>query len=127
IARRPYADLVRLAERVAESLRAAGLSDVTPPDVLIDAPPPGREVEFRVDIYYPKERLYRPLEAVSPVTEALARRQFDDAVKRVRVFVHPRLRQAVDSLRDLDGLVATAVAETFGPVEPRAAGSRGPS
>jgi hypothetical protein len=113
IARRPYADLVCLAERVVERLSDAGIGDVTPADLLIDAPPPGREVEFRVDIFYPKEGLYRPLEAVSPVTEALARRQFDDAVKRVRVFVHPRLRKAVEALPDLDGLVAAAASEAF--------------
>lgn len=113
IARRPYADLVLLAGRVAERMREAGLRDVAPADVLIDAPPPGREIEFRVDIFYPKEGLYRPLEAVSPVTEALARRQFDDAVKRVRVFVHPRLRNAVDAMPDLNALVAAAASETF--------------
>ena len=48
------------------------------------------------------------------MTEALARRQFDDAVKRVRVYDHPRLRKAVDALPDLNGLVAEAAAETFG-------------
>ncbi|MGC1274527.1 MAG: HD domain-containing protein [Planctomycetaceae bacterium] len=116
IARRPYADLVRLAEHVAERLRAGGIDSISPPDLLIDAPPPGREVEFRVDIHYPKERIYRPLEAVSPVTEALARRQFDDAVKRVRVFVHPRLRPAIESLPDFDAIVAESVAETFDAV-----------
>ena len=109
IARRPYADLVALSECVAVALRESGIADVSAPDVLIDAPPPGREVEFRVDIYYPKERVYRPLDAVSPVTEALAKRQFDDAVKRVRVFVHPRLRQQVDALPDFDALVARCV------------------
>ena len=66
-----------------------------------------------MDIYYPKERVYLPLEAVSPVTEALARRQFDDAVKRVRVFVHPRLREEVESLPNLNGIVAEAVGATF--------------
>lgn len=114
IARRPYAELVRLAGRIAERMNALGLGEITAADVLIDAPPPSREVEFRVDIYFPKERTYRSLESVSPVTEALARRQFDDAVKRVRVFVHPRLRKAVDALPDLNGLVAEAAAETFG-------------
>lgn len=114
IAGRPYADLVRLAERVAARLTGLGLGDVAPAEILIDAPPPSREVDFRVDIYYPKERVYRPLEAVSPVTEALAKRQFDDAVKRVRVFVHPRLRKSVDALPDFNTLVAEAAAETFG-------------
>ncbi|MBA3311690.1 MAG: HD domain-containing protein [Planctomycetota bacterium] len=113
IARRPYVDLVRLSGKVASSLAERGIGDVTSADVLTDAPPPGREVEFRVDIFYPKERCYRSLDAVSPVTEALARRQFDDAVKRVRIFVHPRLRTAIDALPDLEGLVMRAVTELF--------------
>lgn len=111
IARRPYSDLVKLSEVIAHELGKSGLGSVSPADVLIDAPPPGREIEFRVDIFYPKENRYRPLDAVSPVTEALARRQFDDAVKRVRVFVHPRLRAAVDTSVDLEDLMHRAVSE----------------
>ena len=111
IARRPFAELVRLANALAGRLRAAGLGEIGPADLLIDAPPPGREVEFKVDIFYPKEGIYRPLEAVSPVTEALARRQFDDAVKRVRVFVAPQHRAAVEQLDNLPALVAAALAE----------------
>lgn len=113
IARRPYPDLVRLAEAVASRLQAEGLEEISRTDLLIDAPPPGREIEFRVEIQYPKEGVYRPLEAVSPVTEALARRQFDDAVKRVRVFVHPRWRKAVESVPEFPSLVAETAAGTF--------------
>jgi hypothetical protein len=42
-------------------------------------------------VYYPKERRYRPLEAVSPVVRALAKEQFDDYVKRVRIFATSEL------------------------------------
>jgi hypothetical protein len=48
-------------------------------------------VEFKVDIFHPKEGVYRPLSQVSPVVAALARTQFDDYVKRVRVFAEPTL------------------------------------
>jgi hypothetical protein len=48
-------------------------------------------VEFHVEVYFPKESVYRPLAEVSPAVVALATRQFDDYVKRVRVFAHPRL------------------------------------
>jgi hypothetical protein len=34
---------------------------------------------------------FRGLTEISPVVDALAARQFDDLVKRVRIFVHPRL------------------------------------
>jgi HD superfamily phosphohydrolase len=113
IARRPYPELVRLAESLATALQSAGVTDASFADILIDAPPPGREVEFRVEIYFPKERVYRPLEAVSPVTEALAHRQFDDAVKRVRVFVHPRLRAAVEACADFENIVKHVVERSF--------------
>ena len=64
---------------------------VAPTDLLIDAPPPHREIEFDVEIYSPKTGSYRHLRDVSPVIDALARTQFDDYVKRVRLFAHPRL------------------------------------
>lgn len=89
VARRPYWFLVECADRLAEECsRQLGLR-LAPTDVLIDAPPPHREVEFRVDVYYAKEDRYRPLQAVSPVVDALARVQFDDYVKRVRLFARP--------------------------------------
>ena len=43
------------------------------------------------------------------MVRTLAREQFDDYVKRVRVFVHPRLLPAVDRLSDRDALVREAV------------------
>ena len=49
------------------------------------------EVEFKVDIFHPKEGVYRPLSQVSPVVAALAKTQFDDYVKRVRIFAAPEL------------------------------------
>ena len=101
IARRPHAELVDLADRLGKSLASETGLEIGSADVLIDAPPPGREVEFRVDIFDAKDGSYRPLSSISPVTEALAKRQFDDAVKRVRVFVHPRLRPAIAAVPDL--------------------------
>ena len=87
IAGRPYVQLVELAGRVVvEIQRRTGLN-VPVEAVLIDAPPPHREVEFAIDIYFPKTGEFRPLKEVSPVVEALARTQFDDWVKQVRIFV----------------------------------------
>jgi hypothetical protein len=78
-------------------------------EVLFDAPPLKLEVQFNVEIHFPKERCFRPLGDVSPVVRTLAREQFDDYVKRVRVFLHPRLLPAVDRLSDPDALVREAV------------------
>jgi HD superfamily phosphohydrolase len=89
LARKPFPYLLDVSNRLVDHLAAKTGAAISPTDVLIDAPPPNREVEFNVPIYFPKENLYRPLHQVSPVVEALARTQFDDYVKRVRVFVHP--------------------------------------
>ena len=65
-----------------------------------DAPRPNREVEFDVEMYSRKTDSYRSLRDASPVIDALARTQFDDYVKRVRVFAHPSLaRSLTDSGR----------------------------
>ncbi len=92
ISGRRFGELVTISERLAELASRAWGETVVPTEILVDAPPPHKEVEFDVDIYFPKTDSYRPLRTVSPVVEALALTQFDDYVKRVRIFVHPRLR-----------------------------------
>ena len=69
--------------------------------MLVDAPPVELEVEFDVEVYFPKQNVYRRLGEVSPVVRTLAREQFDDYVKRVRVFVHPRLAAELERLPNL--------------------------
>ena len=95
LSRRPYGELVSVAERLAIALSAALGRVVLPTQVLVDGPPPHREVEFAVDVYFAKEGVYRPLRSVSPMIDALARTSFDDYVKRVRVFVEPELARAI--------------------------------
>jgi len=68
-----------------------------------------REVEFKVDIHYPKQNRYRPLGEVSPVVRALALEQFDDYVKQVRIFAHPRIVADLRSLDNLAELIHQAV------------------
>ncbi|MDR1383080.1 MAG: HD domain-containing protein [Planctomycetaceae bacterium] len=106
LAGKPYSYLCQYAEKFAETLNAenvrvakeSGSRPVVPTDLLIDAPPVEKEVEFRIDVYYPKERRYRPLEQVSPVVRALAEEQFDDYVKRVRIFAIPELAAQLRNL-----------------------------
>ena len=43
------------------------------------------------------------------LSEALARKQFDDYVKRVRVFVHPRLADEARGVRGLQDLIHEAI------------------
>lgn len=113
LARRPYAELVQVAERIAAALGDALGQPVAPHDVLVDAPPVELEVQFNIDVYYPKQNVYRRLGDVSPVVRTLAEEQFDDYVKRVRIFVHPRIAAEAARLPDLaKRLAATIEAET---------------
>ncbi len=109
LAGRPYPWLAACAERFASVASTALGRVVAPHEILFDAPPVQREVEFRVDVYYAKEDRYRPLEQVSPVVRALAQEQFDDYVKRVRIFAHPRLAEDLSVLPNLPHLVDAAI------------------
>lgn len=109
LARRPYAWLATCAEHFAEIAAAALDCSIAPDEILFDAPPVEREVEFAVDIRYTKEDRYRPLDQVSPVVRALAREQFDDYVKRVRVFAHPRVAPALRGLSRFSQLLNEAI------------------
>jgi HD superfamily phosphohydrolase len=110
---KPFGKLVQVAGDVATRLTAAIGTQVKATDVIIDAPPAHREVEFKVDIYFPKESVYRPLQDVSPVVDSLARTQFDDYVKRVRVFVAP-LGGEIPGREQLDKIVQAAANDCLG-------------
>jgi len=108
LAGRSYDALAEVATRLAGLLSKRLKQEVCPTDLLIDAPPPHREVEFNVPIYYPKERVYRTLDEVSPVVTVLARQQFDDYVKKVRVFGHPRIAPLIGEMNDFQELLHQA-------------------
>jgi HD superfamily phosphohydrolase len=108
LAQRPYAELVDFSRRISESLGKQLGQSVAPHEVLVDAPPVKLEVEFQIDVHFPKEACYRPLGDISPVVRTLAREQFDHYVKRVRVFVHPRLAGEVRSLANFSQLLRDA-------------------
>ena len=100
LARKPYGLLVEYAAEFARRLGSEIGDFVSSSDILIDAPPIHREVEFNIPIYYPRQKRYRPLDEVSPVVATLARTQFDDFVKRVRIFANPRHAPALRELPD---------------------------
>lgn len=112
LARRPYPWLVACAEQLASLISTALGRVVAPHELLFDAPPIAREVEFNVEIYFPKENVYRPLGEVSPVIHTLATQQFDDYVKRVRIFAHPRLVEDIRKLPNLVELLDQAITRT---------------
>jgi HD superfamily phosphohydrolase len=91
LAGKPYRQLCEQADRYCAEAQALPLS------VLIDAPPVEKEVEIEIDVYFPKSDRYRALEDLSPVVRAMAKEQFDDYAKRVRIFAHHDVAQTVRS------------------------------
>jgi HD superfamily phosphohydrolase len=110
LSRRPYPWLVACSEHLATLASQRLGCRIAPHEFLIDAPPVGLEVQFNMDIFYPKSGVYRSLGDVSPVVQTLAKTQFDDLVKRVRVFVHPRRIAMLDQMSGLDQMLTDAVA-----------------
>ena len=112
LARRPYPWLVRCSQRLAARLsRAVRRRNLQPHEILIDAPPVGKEVEFDISIYDPRLDRYEPFAAVSPVLEVLARQQFDDYVKRVRVLGAPHVVSRLPAPDKVEGMLADAIQE----------------
>jgi HD superfamily phosphohydrolase len=109
LARRPYEWLANCAERFAAVASAALGRVMAGHEILFDAPPLKREVEFQIEVHFPEEGCYRPLGDVSPVVKTLAREQFDDYVKRVRVFAHARVAGDLRGLKNLPDLLAQAI------------------
>jgi HD superfamily phosphohydrolase len=112
LARRPYAWLVACAEIFATLASTAIGKVVAPHEILIDAPPVELEVQFKIEVFFPKQQQYRQLGEVSPVVQTLARRQFDDYVKQVRLFAHPRVVEDLRQLGNLPELIGEAIEKT---------------
>jgi len=90
LAHQPYENLIQMGEQLGERLCSKFDLKISPGQLLIDAPPINLEVQFKVEINDGSSA--DSLERISPVVNALAKQQFDDFVKRVRVFVHPKLK-----------------------------------
>jgi HD superfamily phosphohydrolase len=114
LAGKPYEFLVRCGRNLTEELNRRGVvsRELSSVDILIDAPPPHREVEFKVPIYFAKENKYRLLSDVSPVIESLAKKQFDDYVKRVRIFASPDIRHQLQESAEFEAALRAAVEAT---------------
>jgi len=91
LAGKPYQQLCEQADRYGTEAGVPSLS------VLFDAPPVEKEVEIKIDVYFPKSDRYRALEDLSPVVRAMAKEQFDDYAKRVRIFAHSNAAAALRS------------------------------
>lgn len=112
LARQPFGYLVSCATTLAGKLSSQVGFELSPTDILIDAPPRDREIELNVQIHYPKENRYRQLGEVSPVVSTLARSQFDDIVKRVRFFAHPRCARQLSAIPHLPDVLLEAISSS---------------
>ena len=111
LARQPYTALVACGEELARRLSHQLRRRIAPHEVLLDAPPVELEVQFRVDVYSARDKVYRSLGDVSPVVKTLARQQFDDYVKRVRIFAHPSVAREIGGIERLSSLVHESVCQ----------------
>ena len=109
LARRPYPWLTDCSAILADLLSLHTNQPIAPHEILFDAPQVEREIELNVEIHFPKENCYRLLGEVSPVVQTLAHEQFDDYVKRVRIFVHPRVAEEIRKTKSLSTLVEEAI------------------
>jgi hypothetical protein len=123
---------VAIAGRLADAVsRRAGIP-LGIDDLLIDAPPTEREVEFRLMVRdhrrHPTDRqhtrvgidgpttdtdgfCWRGFEELSPVVRSLAHEQFDDLVKRVRIFAPESSAEAIAGCPGLEGLILEAAGQ----------------
>lgn len=106
-----YPDLVNCSNRLADQFRSQFGWQFSDSEVLIDAPPLHREVEFKVDIYDPAIQTYSPLNEISPIVASMSKTGFDDCVKRVRVCVSEKLKAKFDSASQVDDMLADLVAQ----------------
>jgi HD superfamily phosphohydrolase len=109
LAHRPYPWLAACSDHFAAVASGALGRVVAPHEILFDAPPVAREIEFNLEIYFSKKGHYRTLGEVSPMIRALACEQFDDYVKRVRIFAHARIASALRALPNVPKLVEHAI------------------
>jgi HD superfamily phosphohydrolase len=109
LARRPYDWLVRASAELARLVSARLGKPIDATELLFDAPPIEREVEFNIEIYSAKEDRYWPFADVSPIVRTFENERFDDYVKRVRVFAAPEIVREVRAVGDIRPLVERAI------------------
>jgi HD superfamily phosphohydrolase len=109
VARRSYDWLASASDEFAGLLSARMKRPIRSGEILFDAPPVEREVEFNIEIQFTKEGQYRAFSEVSPIVRTFQNHRFDDYVKRVRVFANPELIESVRAIGDIRSLVELAI------------------
>jgi len=118
LAGRTYADKVAVAGYLAAAIAKRAGIVLAADDLLIDAPPAQREVEFRLTVRNRSRHAagesgfsWRGLGELSPVVRSLAHEQFDDLVKRVRLFAPADRAKAISDCPGLEEMILAAVGQ----------------
>ncbi len=111
LARRSYWWLVACGDTLASRLSQLTGLKIGGTDLLIDAPPVKLEVDINMDVV-DRGGIVRKLAEVSPVADALANQQFDDHVKRVRIFVRPEFREPIQRCLSDESVLWSAIEAT---------------
>lgn len=117
LAGRSYADTVAVSQRLAERLSKRLGICVAAETLVIDAPPAEREMEFNLQVCQRPGRnssetplAWRSLAELSPVVRSLAHEQFDNLVKRVRIFAPGHVASVIADCPSLDRIVLEVAA-----------------
>ena len=78
LAHQPYQRLIQIGETLSKEIVASAGIEIQAHEILVDAPPPGLEVQFEVEVN--DSNVNDSLENMSPVVKALAKQQFDHVV-----------------------------------------------
>ncbi len=108
-----YKDLVRVSDSFVKRLAKKTGNSIKQNEILIDAPPKEREIEFDLQIccrgqLNESECRWRSLEEMSPVTQSLAQLQFDHLVKQVRIFGSDDAVSAIQHTTGLEDILLEA-------------------
>ncbi len=112
-----YKNLVHVSNGFAQRLAKKTGTIIKPNDILIDAPPREREIEFNLQVccrgqLNERELHWRSLEEMSPVTQSLAQLQFDHLVKQVRIFGSDEAVSAIQHATGLEDILLEASNDT---------------
>ena len=112
-----YKNLVHVSNGFVQRLAKKTGTIIKPNDILIDAPPREREIEFNLQVccrgqLNERELHWRSLEEMSPVTQSLAQLQFDHLVKQVRIFGSDEAVSAIQYATGLEDILLEASNDT---------------
>jgi hypothetical protein len=108
-----YKNLVHVSNCFVKLLAKKTGNTIKQNEILIDAPPKEREIEFDLQIccrgqLNESECRWRSLVEMSPVTQSLAQLQFDHLVKQVRIFGSGDAVSAIQHTTGLEDILLEA-------------------